>query len=195
MVNVKRRKVLTAAILSGVAAGMVGASFAAVPLYRVFCQATGYGGTPRTQNVKVPHRLGDREMTVQFDANVSPGLPWGFRPVQQSVTVRPGQEVMVYFQAVNHGDKPITGTASFNVSPDTVGKYFNKTQCFCFTEQTLQPGEDATMPVVFFVDPALLDDPETADVTRITLSYTFFRRDDQQPGGVGATLGRRGGAS
>lgn len=141
MANLKRRKIMSAAVLFGLAALMVGASFAAVPLYQMFCQVTGYAGTPRTENVAPPDRISDRVITVRFDANVNSELPWSFYPEQRSVTLRLGEEVLVHFAAANNGTKAITGTASFNVSPDTVGQYFNKIQCFCFTEQTLKPGE------------------------------------------------------
>lgn len=178
MSDLKRRKAISAAILFGVAAGMVGASFAAVPLYRMFCQLTGYAGTPRTENIALPTRIGERTITVRFDANVNSKLPWAFHPLQRQVAMRPGEEALVYYEAVNLGEGAVTGTATFNVMPDTVGKYFNKMECFCFTEQTLQPGESVVMPVVFFVDPDILDDPETAGVTTVTLSYTFFRIGD-----------------
>jgi cytochrome c oxidase assembly protein subunit 11 len=186
MADLKYRKTVSAAILFGVVAVMGGASFAAVPLYRLYCQVTGYAGTPRTEDVRLPDRIAERIVTVQFDANVNSKLPWTFHPGQRNIKLRPGEEVLVHYEAANQGAVPITGTATFNVSPDTVGKYFNKIECFCFTEQTLKPGETVSMPVVFFVDPAMLDDPETAEVTTITLSYTFFRIDDPQPGSAAA---------
>jgi cytochrome c oxidase assembly protein subunit 11 len=168
---------LTALLISGVAAGMVGLSFASVPLYRMFCQATGFGGTPRTEDVARSTQVVDRRVTVRFDANVAKRLPWEFRPEQRQVTVRLGEEMLVHYSATNHSDRPVTGTASFNVVPEKAAPYFSKIACFCFTEQTLQPGEQVSMPVLFYVDPLLIEDAEANDVSTITLSYTFFRTD------------------
>ncbi len=191
MMQRQRRMTLSAVLLFGVAAGMVGASFAAVPLYRMFCQLTGYAGTPRTENITRPDRVADRMVTVRFDANVNSKLPWAFQPLQKRIEVRPGEDVLVHYQAANRGTAAVTGTATFNVMPDTVGKYFNKIECFCFTEQTLNPGESISMPVTFFVDPAIFDDPETAGVTTITLSYTFFPVEQPQPLGAAAAAPSR----
>lgn len=171
----------TAIALSGAAAGMLGLTFASVPLYRLYCQATGYAGTPRTVNVAAPARLDERHVAVLFDSNVNSQLPWEFAPMQRRIEVRAGEETLVHYRAANRAATPVTGTATFNVTPDKAAKYFNKLECFCFSEQTLGPGEDVVMPVVFYVDPALLDDPETADVKTITLSYTFFRVNDETP--------------
>lgn len=170
----RRRKTVTTAILVGVVAGMVGLSFASVPLYRMFCQTTGYDGTPRTENVAHSNRVTDRKITIRFDANVNPSLPWQFRPVQRQVTVKLGEETLIHYEARNLADKPLTGTATFSVVPEKAAQYFSKIQCFCFTEQTLAPGQDVQMPVLFYIDPAIDDDPETRDVTQFTLSYTFF---------------------
>ena len=154
---------------------MIGLSFASVPLYRLFCQATGYGGTPRTEGVVRPTHLGESNVTVRFDANVNPSLPWRFHPEQRAVSSRLGEETLVHYTAINLSEWPVTGTATFNVVPDKVAPYFNKLECFCFKEQTLQPGQQVSMPVVFFVDPALADDATARDATTITLSYTFYR--------------------
>ena len=163
----------TAGVLFGVAVGMLGMAYAAVPLYRIFCQTTGYGGTPLVA-VKNSEVVLDTTIEVRFDANVAPGLPWKFTSKEPSRTVRLGETVLVEFHATNVSDRPTRGTASFNVAPDSAGAYFNKIECFCFTEQTLKPGESADMPVVFFVDPGILEDPETQSVGEITLSYTFY---------------------
>lgn len=178
-----KRRTWTAVALCGAAAGMLGLSFASVPLYRLYCQATGYAGTPRTVNVAAPTRIDERRVTVNFDANVNSHLPWQFVPMQRRIEVRAGEETLIHYRAINLSSETVTGTATFNISPDKAAQYFNKLQCFCFTEQTLKPGEDVEMPVVFYVDPALFDDPDTADVKTITLSYTFFRVDDETPGG------------
>ena len=163
--------VLALGLLS-VAAGMVGMAFAAVPLYRLFCQITGYQGT--TQRAETgADRILAREVVVRFDANVS-GLPWTFAPEVPQMHVKLGETAMVNFVAMNTGEKPTTGTATFNVEPGITGAYFNKIECFCFTEQLLQPGERIAMPVQFFVSPDLADDRDLDAVRTITLSYTFF---------------------
>jgi cytochrome c oxidase assembly protein subunit 11 len=162
-----------ALIAASVAAGMVGMSYAAVPLYRLFCQVTGFGGT--TQRAEAaPERATDSPVSVRFDANTSGNLAWSFHAVQTSMTVKVGEQNMAYYKATNISDKPVTGTAVFNVTPVNAGAYFNKIQCFCFTEQTLQPGESIEMPVSFFVDPDMLEDPDAAGIKEITLSYTFY---------------------
>ncbi|MBK1669963.1 cytochrome c oxidase assembly protein [Rhodovibrio sodomensis] len=167
-----RRNARTALVLTCVFAGMVGLSFAAVPLYRLFCQVTGLGGT--TQVAEIAPEAVAQTVNVRFNADRAPELPWTFAPKQVEVEVRLGARAMAYYTARNLSDRPITGTATFNVTPLKAGKYFSKIACFCFTEQTLQPGERVDMPVDYFVDPAILDDPNMADVTTITLSYTFF---------------------
>lgn len=152
----------------------MGSLTAASPtLYRIFCQVTGYGGT--TQRAIAPSdHIVDRVVTVRFDANVAPGLAWKFEPVQPTVNVKLGENVLAFYRATNLSDKPLTGTAAFNVSPDTMGLFFSKIACFCFTEQTLQPGQSVEMPVTFFVDPKMLEDRDTRHLQNITLSYVFY---------------------
>ena len=158
--------------LAGLAV-MGGVTAASPALYRLFCQVTGYGGT--TQRAIAPsHTVLDRVVTVRFDANVSPQLAWKFEPVQPTMDVKIGANALALFRATNLSDKPLTGTAAFNVAPDTMGLYFNKIQCFCFTEQTLQPGQTVDMPVTFFIDPKMVDDRDTANLSNITLSYVFY---------------------
>lgn len=152
---------------------MVGLSFAAVPLYRLFCQVTGFGGTTQVA-VAAPGQATDVVFTVRFDANVAPGLPWRFRPAQLNVEVKPGVATLVHYVAENKSRATTHGTATYNVTPTLAGAYFTKMACFCFDEQTLASGQTADMPVSFFVDPAILDDPDLAQVRTITLSYTFF---------------------
>jgi len=151
---------------------MTGLAFASVPLYRLFCQVTGLNGT--TQRGLTAPGATDRQIRVDFDANVNPKLPWKFAPENPSDTIAVGARDMAFFTATNTSNRPITGTATFNVTPAQAGKYFTKIQCFCFTEQTLKPGETARMPVIFFVDPKILADPDAADIKTITLSYTFY---------------------
>ncbi len=159
--------------LAGLVVCMVALSFAAVPLYQIFCQVTGFGGT--TQRAEKPaDRVLDRTITVRFDANVERGLPWRFRPVQPSIKIKIGETGLAFYEAENTTDRAVVGTATFNVAPAAAGAYFSKIECFCFVEQTLKPGERVDMPVTFFVDPAIADDPEAAAITEITLSYTFF---------------------
>lgn len=160
------------AIMGLVALGMLGMSFAAVPLYQLFCQVTGYGGT--TQRVTKPaDRILDRTMTIRFDANVN-GLAWAFEPVVRTMDVRIGESTLAFYSATNTTDRPLVGTATFNVSPDIAGSFFNKMECFCFKEQRLEPGESIEMPVSFYVDPSLVDDKDARKLSQITLSYTFF---------------------
>ncbi|MCR6630601.1 MAG: cytochrome c oxidase assembly protein [Magnetospirillum sp.] len=151
---------------------MIGLVVASVPLYRLFCKITGYGGTTRT-SVVAPGAT-DRQVTVRFDASVAKGLPWRFKPDQREMKVALGEQVLATYSATNTGSQPIVGTATFNVTPDKAGRYFNKIACFCFSEQRLEPGQSVDMPVTFYVDPALADDPYANEVTTITLSYTFF---------------------
>ena len=141
-------------------------------LYRVFCEATGFGGTPLRAE-RAPGAVAG-QVSVRFDANVHPGLPWRFEPKQTTVVVQPGARTQIFYRAQNLSAKAITGQAVFNVSPDQVGKYFKKIECFCFTEQTLKAGQAVDMPVVFFVDPQVMKDPDTRDIHEITLSYTFY---------------------
>ncbi len=166
------RNSLVATALVAVAAGMVGMSFAAVPLYRLFCEVTGYGGTTQRAEAGADHVL-EREVVVRFDANTS-GIAWDFRPEAPQVHVKLGETALVNFVAENQGTKPVVGTATFNVQPAAAGIYFNKIECFCFTEQELQPGERIEMPVQFFVAPELAEDRHLKSTRTITLSYTFF---------------------
>ncbi len=163
---------------------MVGMSFAAVPLYRLFCQTTGYGGTPQRADT-APASVDSRVITVRFDTNVDAALPWRFQPEQRSVQVKVGEQKLVYFRATNMAAKPITGHAAFNVQPDNAARYFDKIQCFCFTEQRLNAGQSIEMPVVFFVDPKILKDRDDDDVSTITLSYTFYPAADAVAGAGG----------
>jgi cytochrome c oxidase assembly protein subunit 11 len=171
------KKGLVALSLAALVAGMVGLSFAAVPLYRMFCQATGYGGATQRADV-APKDILDRMVTVRFDANVNPNLPWSFAPEQRTMQVHIGENALAFFKATNNSDKPVTGTAGFNVAPQAAGRYFTKVQCFCFTQQTLAPGQSIEMPVSFFVDPKFVEDESTENIPEITLSYTFYRSDD-----------------
>ena len=159
--------------LTGLVAAMLGLSFAAVPLYRLFCQVTGYGGTTQRADRGADTVL-ERTMTVRFDGNVAQGVPWRFRPVQNQISVRIGETALAHYEAVNLASRAVSGTAVFNVTPEIVGSYFNKIECFCFTEQTLEAGQRADMPVTFFIDPAIADDPDARSVREVTLSYTFF---------------------
>jgi cytochrome c oxidase assembly protein subunit 11 len=161
-----------AAICVAVFAGMIGLAYASVPLYQMFCQMTGYAGT--TQRASAPAaRILERTIDMRFDATVSPGLPWTVVP-GQAATLKIGETGLAVYRATNRSDRAITGTAAFNVTPDQAGSYFNKLECFCFTEQRIEPGETVEFPVSYFVDPAIADDPNTAKIGDITLSYTFF---------------------
>jgi cytochrome c oxidase assembly protein subunit 11 len=160
---------------------MTGLAWASVPLYRIFCQATGVGGAVG-RAARAPGAVAGK-IQIAFDTNVAPGMKWSFRPESQSETIDIGARDMAFFLATNTSDKPITGTASYNITPYQAAPYFKKIQCFCFTQQTLQPGETARMPVIFFVDPAILKDPDANDVQTITLSYTFYPVDSaKKPG-------------
>ncbi|EJU11080.1 MULTISPECIES: cytochrome c oxidase assembly protein [Sphingomonadaceae] len=167
-----RKVALTAA---SAALAMLGLGFASVPLYRIFCQVTGYGGTTQRADEAKAATVKDsgRTISIRFDANVERNMPWQFKPLQRTDTVSIGARDMALFWAKNDSDKTVTGTASFNVEPEQAARYFNKIQCFCFTEQTLKPGEEVRMPVLYYVDPAILTDPDNKDVQQITLSYTF----------------------
>lgn len=157
---------------------MIGVAYASVPLYEMFCKVTGYGGT--TQRVdQMSDVVLDKTLNIRFDANVAGGLPWEFQPVQREVTVRIGETILVNYEARNVSDRPTTGRATFNVSPDLTGSYFNKVQCFCFTDTTLAPGETLLMPVMFFVDPDIVKEKDLKGLRSITLSYTFFPQDKE----------------
>ncbi len=161
--------------------GMVGMAYASEPAYRLFCKVTGYGGT--TQRAEsapdTGHAAGRPLITVRFDANVNAALPWRFRSVQRQIKLRLGEETLAFFEATNTSDRPIVGTATFNVAPFKAGAYFNKTECFCFSEQVLAPGQSVNMPVSFYIDPEMAEDRRARDIGSITLSYTFFRARDQ----------------
>jgi cytochrome c oxidase assembly protein subunit 11 len=169
----RRRDLVTAAACGVFVAVMVGMAFAAVPLYSWFCRSTGFGGTTQVANF-APANVLDRRIEVRFDANVSGGLPWRFEPEQTSLVARIGDVVTVNFLVANESSRETVGQAAYNVSPPTVGAYFSKINCFCFTEQRLAPKERRSMPVVFFVDPALVKDSEQDDLSTITLSYTMY---------------------
>ncbi|HEV2866371.1 MAG TPA: cytochrome c oxidase assembly protein [Allosphingosinicella sp.] len=183
MSTLARRNGRVAALTALLVAAMVGLAFASVPLYRMFCQATGFGGTTqRAAENAVPGPVG-RMISVRFDANTASSLPWRFEPVDTHRRIAIGARNIALYTARNLSDRPVTGTATFNVTPSQAGQYFTKIQCFCFTEQRLQPGEEVRMPVVFFVDPAILDDPDARDISEITLSYTFYPVDRAGTGG------------
>lgn len=169
----KNQKTLTTILL--VVFGMVGLSFAAVPAYRMFCQLTGFGGTTMVSESAPPEsEILDRTVTVKFNTDVGRNMLWAFHADDRQIDIRLGQQGMMAFTAENRDRLPVTGTAIYNVTPPKAGKYFHKTQCFCFGAQTLNPGEKATYPVVFYIDPAMDKDPNMVDVKTITLSYTFF---------------------
>jgi len=173
-----RRQGTTVVLLVAVVAGMVGLSFASVPLYRIFCAATGYGGTTQ-RAAAAPQDVSKAVITVRFDSQTAPDLAWDFQPLVREVRVHPGQQEQVFFRAVNRSNEGITARAVYNVTPTKTGIYFDKLQCFCFNEQYLAPGESKDMGVVFFVDPDLLKDPDTNDVKTITLSYSMFKATSQ----------------
>ena len=170
----KTRHNLLALSLVGLVAGMVGLSFASVPLYRMFCQVTGYGGLPQRAD-KAPGEVLDRTIRIRFDGNVDHGLPWTFAPVQQTIDVKIGETALAFFKATNETSAPVSGTAIFNVAPELAGRYFTKIECFCFKQQTLAAGQSVEMPVTFFVDPKIVEDEDTKNMSEITLSYTFYR--------------------
>ncbi|MGI9500923.1 MAG: cytochrome c oxidase assembly protein [Geminicoccaceae bacterium] len=174
----RRRHLVTAAALAAVILGMAGLTAASVPLYRLFCQVTGYGGTTQVAEDVVPGAVA-RTIRVRFDASIGDQLPWKFQPLEREIEVRIGEENLAFYRAVNVADQPIVGKSTFNVTPHKAGPYFSKIACFCFTEQVLKPDEEIDMPVSFFVDPAILDDADTRDIETITLSYTFFMLEDE----------------
>ena len=175
-----RRRRNAAAVLAslGIVAAMVGLSYASVPLYRLFCQVTGYQGATRTA-LQAPDAVSAATITVRLDANVNKTLPWSFAPETPEVKLALGESVTAVYRVKNLSDRPTVGSATFNVTPFDSGQYFNKIQCFCFTEHALKPGESAELAVTFFVDPKIRDNPDTADIQTITLSYTFFRAEDE----------------
>jgi cytochrome c oxidase assembly protein subunit 11 len=176
-----RRNLVTVSALLAVLGAMVGLTAASVPLYRLFCQATGYGGTTQNAAAAPAQPVTEKLITVRFDASEAPDLGWDFHPLVASVTVHPGEEKVVAYRATNLGKTPVTGTATHNVTPLKAGIYFDKLQCFCFTKQHLEPGQSVDLTVSFFVDPDIVKDPNTRDVDTITLSYTMFRAKDEAP--------------
>ena len=176
----QRSNLLVAGVCLAFFAGMVGMAYASVPLYKLFCQVTGYGGTTQRADTYADRVL-DRTITIRFDANVAGGLPWDFQPAAREMTGRIGETLQATYRAINHFDVPTYGRATFNVTPEMAGAYFNKVECFCFTDTTLAPGESLDMPVVFYVDPDIVDVPELKDIKTITLSYTFFPIEGARP--------------
>ncbi|PPQ35621.1 cytochrome c oxidase assembly protein [Rhodopila globiformis] len=172
--NGSRRNTLMAGGLAAVIVGMVGMSFAAIPLYRLFCAATGFGGTPSIGPAAAPGGNG-QTIRVRFNADTNPALPWKFAPDQKEVSLNLGEQQVAFYHATNEAAHPVTGMALYNVTPEKVGKYFHKTACFCFNKQSLAAHQGMEFPVSFWVDPAIRQDPSTSDVQVITLSYTFFR--------------------
>lgn len=173
---------------------MLGLAYASVPLYRLFCQTTGFGGTVQVDKTpQIPSDLLDKSedlkglennvsskvYTIQFNSDVSDDMPWTFRPIQNEIKVRAGETALAFYNAANLTDQPIIGISTYNVTPQKVGLYFNKIQCFCFEEQLLKPKEHIEMPVLFFIDPEIADDPRMIDIDQITLSYTFFKVDSE----------------
>ena len=175
-------------------AAMLGAAYAAVPIYRLICQATGLNGTTQRVGANATKVLG-RTVTIHFDANTGAGLSWQFKPLQNSMTVHIGETSMAYFSAYNPASRAITGSATYNVTPEIAGRFFDKLQCFCFNEQTLLAGERVEMPVVFFVDPAIVAEPGAEDIHDITLSYTFFEVPGAKSPGASAAAAGKGGRS
>jgi cytochrome c oxidase assembly protein subunit 11 len=172
-----RRDMIVAASCGVLVAAMIGASYAAVPFYNWFCKTTGYGGTTQVAEKAPDHVLG-RTLAIRFDSNVAPGLPWKFEPEQNEVKVRIGEVTTVQYKVTNEAAREVTAQAAYNVSPPQVGAYFNKINCFCFTQQTMKPGETREMAVVFYVDPSIVKDHDQDDLNTITLSYTFYRLPD-----------------
>ncbi len=175
--SLRRRNRIILTSLFGLVFAMIGLAYASAPLYSLFCSVTGFGGTTQRASV-APSTVIDRKVTVRFNADTHMNLPWSFRPEQKDLVLKMGETGLAAYRAENRSARPTVGTAMYNVTPDKVGRYFNKLECFCFTEQILQPGQSVDMPVAFFVDPAMNDDRSMDDVTTITLSYTFFRAKD-----------------
>lgn len=171
--DIERRNLRVATTAALVGVGMLAMAYAAVPLYRLFCQVTGFAGTTQ-RAIKPSDTVLDRTIRVRFDANVGGGLSWRFEPVVRTVDIRIGENTLAFYRATNTSSEPTVGTATFNVSPDVTGAYFAKIECFCFTQQRLEPGETVEMPVSFFIDPAIVDDKDARRVGEITLSYTFY---------------------
>lgn len=176
------RNARTALLLLLPLLAMIGLTAASVPLYDLFCRVTGYGGTTQVAEARAG-APSERVMTIRFDASTAKGLDWRFQPQRRAVTLRLGEEALAFYTATNRSDQPVVGTATFNVTPAKAGRYFNKIECFCFTEQRLEPGQSIDMPVTFFVDPAIAEDRNTDEITTITLSYTFFPVQSANGGG------------
>ena len=187
----RHRKV--AAMLGALTLAMLGAAYAAVPLYAIFCQVTGYGGTTQRAK-KASDVVLERKITIRFDANTARGIDWDFKPVQRKMELRIGENALAFYNAVNRSDKPVTGTATFNVSPEIVGAYFNKIECFCFTEQTLAPGQSIDMPVSFFIDPDIVKDRDANLLSEITLSYKFYPVKGKKPAAAKRPMAPRKGS-
>jgi cytochrome c oxidase assembly protein subunit 11 len=185
----QRRHGVVALALVGLVAGMTGLAFASVPLYRLFCQTTGYGGVPQRADRGADEVL-DRTIRVRFDANVDRALPWSFAPEKRTIDVKIGETELAFFRASNTSGAPVSGTAVFNVVPELAGRYFTKIECFCFKQQTLAAGASVEMPVTFFVDPKIVDDEDTKNISEITLSYTFYP--SVEPGAAAAPEGNSG---
>jgi cytochrome c oxidase assembly protein subunit 11 len=193
--TLRRRNRIMGLGVAGFVCGMVGLAFASVPLYRVFCQVTGYNGTVQVGGPAAPG-AGDQVVTIRFNANTQPNLPWRFGPAQAAASLRVGEEGVAFYHATNHGAVPVTGVATYNVTPEVVGKYFHKTACFCFEQQTLAAGQEVDMPIAFWVDPQMMQDPNTRDIRTITISYTFFRSlEDAERSGALANAGPHVGAA
>ena len=181
---------VVALVCVAVLGSMLGMSYAAVPLYDMFCRVTGYGGTTQ-QTTQYSQTILDRTIKVRFDANVAAGLPWQFRPIEREVKIKIGETTQVAFEAKNVSSHPASGRASFNVTPQLAGAYFMKMECFCFTDNELAPGETLDMPVVFYIDPEIVDLPEMKNINTITLSYTFFpieNAEEQNSAALGKTV-------
>lgn len=189
-VTINKAKNQRVALIAGfVALSMTGLAFASVPLYRLFCQVTGFGGTVQRADA-APAVTTEKVITIRFDSNTSPDLPWSFHAAQTVMKVKLGEQALAHYRARNTGSTATTGTAVFNVTPEIAGSYFNKLQCFCFSEQVLKPGEEIDMPVVFYVDPAIADDPDAREISEITLSYTFYPKQSSGSGAAGQPASR-----
>ncbi|MEM8744546.1 MAG: cytochrome c oxidase assembly protein [Pseudomonadota bacterium] len=189
--KIEKKNLSVALAMAALVFGMVGLWYAAVPLFDIFCRVTGYGGTTQRAE-QAPDTVLNRTMTVRFDANMARGMGWEFKPVQRKIEIKIGDSALAHYEAKNIAKKAITGTATFNVTPEAAGVYFNKIECFCFTEQTLEPGARADMPLTFFIDPEIVNDPEAMNIEEITLSYTFFPVEDDST--VAATEVKERGA-
>ncbi|GIK49688.1 MAG: cytochrome c oxidase assembly protein CtaG [Alphaproteobacteria bacterium] len=170
----KKRMAMTAGVVVAIVLGMAGLAAAAVPLYDAFCKLTGYGGTTQEASA-APSQILDRRIRVRFDSNIAPDLPVAFAPQQISESLRIGETGLAFYTVRNLSDEPVVARATYNVTPHVAGQYFAKLECFCFQDRLLAPGEEAELPVVFFVDPEIVNDPDTAEIGTLTLSYTFFR--------------------